>query len=321
MTKVRVGAVQAEPGWVDLAASVAKTIALIREAGKKGINVLGFPEVWIPGYLWTMWTGSVIDNVELMHKYMANSLSRDSPEMDAIRGVVKEAGIFIVLGYSERDGGSLYMAQSFINPDGDIVRHRRKVKPTHVERSIWGEGQAESLQTVVDSPFGRIGGLNCWEHLQPLLRFYEYSQGVQIHVASWPAEFPEPKGIKWPFHETDVASRNASQFFAIEGQAFVLVCTQVVKKESLEKQNLVEGGIIQTPSGGFSMIFGPDGAPLVDTPPAGEECILQADIDLQDIDYAKAMIDTVGHYSRPDLLSLRVNTEPAKCVRKSPGDN
>ncbi|KAJ5789054.1 uncharacterized protein N7518_006065 [Penicillium psychrosexuale] len=240
MTRVRVGAVQAEPAWLDLAAGVAKTVALIQEAGAKGINVLGFPE--------------------------------------------------------RTRRGSLYMAQSFINPGGQIVHHRRKIKPTHVERSIWGEGQAESLQTVVDSPFGRIGGLNCWEHLQPLLRFYEYSQGVQIHVASWPAEFPEPKGLKWPFHETDVASRNASQFFAIEGQAFVL------------------------PSGGFSMIFGPDGASLVEAPPAGEECILQADINLGDIDYAKAMIDTVGHYSRPDLLSLKVNTEAAKCVWTTGGN-
>lgn len=191
----------------------------------------------------------MVENVELMHQYMANSLSRQSPEMDAIRQAVREAGLFIVLGYSERDGGSLYMAQSFINPDGQIVHHRRKIKPTHVERSIWGEGQAESLQTVVDSPFGRIGALNCWEHLQPLLRFYEYSQRVQVHVASWPPEFPEPKGVKWPYHETDVASRNASQFLAIEGQTFVLVCTQVVTSESLQRQNLVDGGVIQTVSG------------------------------------------------------------------------
>lgn len=195
-----------------------------------------------------MWTGSVIDNMDLMHQYMANSLSRESTEMDLIRQAVQEAGIFIVLGYSERDGGSLYMAQSFINPEGQIVHHRRKIKPTHVERSIWGEGQAESLQTVVDSSFGRIGGLNCWEHLQPLLRFYEYSQGVQIHVASWPAEFPAPKGMRWPYHETDVASRNASQFFAIEGQSFVLVCTQVITEENLALQNLSKSGVIQVVS-------------------------------------------------------------------------
>ncbi|KAL1999076.1 hypothetical protein VTN02DRAFT_5075 [Thermoascus thermophilus] len=210
MTKVRVGAVQAEPGWNDLQASVAKTIKLIKEAGEKGINVLGFPEVWIPGYLWSMWTNSPIDNVELFHQYMANSLARNSPEMDAIRAAVKEAGLFVVLGYSERDAASIYMAQSFISPDGEIVHHRRKLKPTHVERSLWGDAQADSLRTVVDSPFGRIGALNCWEHLQPLLRYYEYEQGVQIHVASWPPMFPLVQGVPWGFNATDVASQRAS---------------------------------------------------------------------------------------------------------------
>lgn len=103
--------------------------------------------------------------------------------MKRILDAVKKAGMFVVLGYSERDGASLYMAQSFISPEGEIVHHRRKIKPTHVERTIWGEGQAESLKCVVPSKFGKIGALNCWEHLQPLLRYYEYSQGVQIHVA------------------------------------------------------------------------------------------------------------------------------------------
>lgn len=110
-------------------------------------------------------------------------MMRDSVQMRRIQAAVKEAGMFVVLGYSERDGGSLYMAQSFISPEGEIVHHRRKIKPTHVERTIWGEGQAESLKCVVSSPYGNIGALNCWEHLQPLLRYYEYSQGVQIHVA------------------------------------------------------------------------------------------------------------------------------------------
>ncbi|EAL84990.1 hypothetical protein KXW29_007046 [Aspergillus fumigatus] len=314
MTKVRVGAVQAEPVWNDLQGSVAKTIKLIKEAGEKGINVLGFPEVWIPGYLWSMWTNSPIDNVQLLHEYMANSLVRNSPEMDAIRAAVREAGIFIVLGYSERDAGSIYMAQSFISPEGEIVHHRRKLKPTHVERSIWGDSQADSLKTVVDSPFGKIGGLNCWEHLQPLLRYYEYEQGVQIHVASWPAMFPMTKSVPWGFCATGDGSKLASQFMAIEGQTFVLACTQILTKENLAKQNLVEEGIIQVPGGGFAMIFGPDGSPLVEAPPPGVECVLQADIDLQNIDYAKAIADPVGHYSRPDLLQLRVNKTAAKCV-------
>ncbi|KAJ9494071.1 hypothetical protein H2202_010499 [Exophiala xenobiotica] len=316
MQKVRVGAVQAEPGWLDLEESVEKTLSLIQQASDKGVNVLGFPEVWIPGYPWSLWTNSVIDNTEMVHKYMANSLVRDSPQMRRIQQAVKEAGMVVVLGYSERDGASLYMAQSFITTTGEIVHHRRKIKPTHVERTLWGEGQAESLTTVIDSPFGKIGGLNCWEHLQPLLRYYEYAQGVQIHIASWPAEFcmPDPKVMAWQYHETGEASYRASQFMAIEGQTFVAVASQILTEKNLEKNHLVGKPPIKTPGGGFSMIFGPDGKPLVEALEDGEEGILVADVDLRDIDRAKAFIDTVGHYARPDLLSLLVNPTADSCI-------
>jgi len=189
-----------------------------------------------------------VENTELIHKYMDNSMAKISGEMDRIRAAVKEASVFVVLGYSEREGASLYIAQSFIDTAGDIIHHRRKIKPTHVERSIWGDGQADSLKSVVDTPFGKVGALNCWEHLQPLLRYYEYSQGVQIHVAGWPPMFPDPKpeGMKWPYHETDVANLLTSQFLAIEGQAFVLVATQVVKTESLEKLNMTGFPLFKT---------------------------------------------------------------------------
>ncbi|PMD24747.1 putative nitrilase [Hyaloscypha hepaticicola] len=306
---VRVGAVQAEPVWLDLQGGVEKTIALIQQAGKDGVNVLGFPEVWLPGYPWAIWSKSVFENTGLIHSYMANSMARVSPEMDRIRAAAKKAKVFVVLGYSERDGASLYIAQSFINTEGEIVLHRRKIKPTHVERSVWGDGQADSLTSVVDTPFGKVGGLNCWEHLQPLLRYYEYCQGVQIHVASWPPMFsqPDPEKMISPFHVTGTSSQLSSRFLAIEGQAFVIIATQVLTVGNLEKLNL-DGG------GGFTMIFGPDGTALCEPWPQGKEGIMQADINLQDIDYAKAMADPVGHYSRPDLLSLKVNTTAAKYI-------
>ncbi len=264
-----------------------------------------------------MWTASVASNTHVIHDYMANSMPRDAPQMGRIRAAVKKAGMFVVLGYSERAGASLYMAQAFIAPDGQIVHHRRKIKPTHIERTIWGDGQAESLKCVVDSPFGRIGGLNCWEHLQPLLRYYEYSQGVQIHVASWPAEFAMPDPAKmpgWLYHETGEASYRASQFLAIEGQAFVLVASQVLTEANLEKNNLQGNPVTTTPGGGFSMIFGPDGKPLCDPVAPGVEAILAANVNLRDIDYPKAFIDVVGHYARPDLLSLLVNPKAAQHV-------
>jgi nitrilase len=176
----------------------------------------------------------------MVHRYMGNSLVRDSPEMKRIQQAAKDANMVVVLGYSERDGASLYMGQSFISQTGEIVHHRRKIKPTHVERTLWGEGQAESLKTVINTPFGKVGGLNCWEHLQPLLRYYEYAQGVQIHIASWPAEFcmPDPGVLAWQYHETGEASYRASQFMAIEGQTFVVVASQVLTEKNLELNNL-----------------------------------------------------------------------------------
>jgi nitrilase len=263
-----------------------------------------------------MWTSPVINNGDWVHEYMANSMAKDSPEMKRIQAAIKAAGMMVVLGYSERDGASLYMGQSFISPDGEIVHHRRKIKPTHVERTIWGDGQADSLKTVVDSPFGKVGGLNCWEHLQPLLRYYEYAQGVQIHIASWPAEFemPDPKKIAWLYHETGEASYRASQFMAIEGCTFVAIASQILTEKNLEKNMLVGNPVTKMPGGGFSMIFGPDGKPLCEPIGDGEEGILKADVNLRDIDKAKAFIDVVGHYARPDLLSLLVNPSAAKHV-------
>ncbi|KAM0511791.1 hypothetical protein ACHAPE_009467 [Trichoderma viride] len=312
---IKVGAVQAEPAWLDLPESVKKVTSLVEKAGKDGVNVLGFPELFVPGYPWSIWTEPYLDNVGMFHEYMANSLVKESPEMDQIREAVKKAGIFIVLGYSERDGDSLYIAQSFIDPTGTIVLHRRKLKPTGAERAIWGEGHGEeTLINVADSPFGRIGALNCWEHFQPLLRYHEYSQGVDIHIAGWPPFFARPENIPILYTSTGEGDRLACQFMAMEGACFVLVSTQVMSQKGREKLKLVGSPHVQTPGGGFAMIFGPDGTPLVDPLDPGEEGILTADIQLSTIDYAKQMLDVVGHYSRPDLLSLNVNLKTAKPV-------
>ncbi|KAL6693132.1 nitrilase [Trichoderma pleuroticola] len=296
---IKVGAVQAEPAWLNLPESVKKVTSLVEQAGKDGVNVLGFPELFVLGYPWSIWTEPYLDNTGMFHEYMANSLVKDSPEMAQICEAVKKAGIFIVLGYSERDGDTLYIAQSFINPEGEIVLHRQKIKPTGVERAIWGDG--DGLVNVVDSPFGKTGGLNCWEHFQPLLRYHEYIQGVDIHIAGWPPFFARPENIPILYTTTGEGDRLACQFMAMEGACFVVVSTQVMGEKGREKLKLV-GSPHVTSGGGFAMIFGPDG-------------ILTAEIQLSTIDYAKQMLDVVGHYSRPDLLSLNVNLKGAKHVR------
>ncbi|RDW87944.1 putative aliphatic nitrilase protein [Coleophoma crateriformis] len=308
----RIAAIQAEPEWNDLQAGVNKAIRLIEQAAANGANVLGFPEVFIPGYPWSIWANSPVDNAKFMDEYFRNSLVKESDEMERICAAVREAGIFVVLGYSERFNGTLFIAQSFIDPTGTIIHHRRKIKPTHVERAYWGDGQAESLKTVVDTPFGKVGGLNCWEHSQTLLRYYEYAQDVDIHVASWPLiwEVPEPEEeFDWLYHITPTMSSRISQVMAMEGACFVMVCTQILTEKNREKNQLKDFVYAKTPSGGFSMIFGPDAAELCKPLDPGEEGILYADIDLGRKALAKQNLDIVGHYSRPDLLSLRVTTE------------
>ncbi|EOD47008.1 putative aliphatic nitrilase protein [Neofusicoccum parvum] len=309
---VKIAAIQAEPVWNDLQGGVDKAIAYIQEAAANGTNVLGFPEVFIPGYPWSIWANSVVSNVEFMDEYFQNSMARESDEMDRIRAAVREAGIFVVLGYSERYRGTLFIAQSFIDQTGTIVHHRRKIKPTHVERAYYGDGQAESLKTVVPTPFGKVGGLNCWEHSQTLLRYYEYSQDVDIHVASWPLIWgvPADEGwAKWPWHITPDASQRLSQVMAIEGACFVMIASQILTEKNRDRCRLKDFVYAQTPGGGFSMIYAPDGRELVKPLGPGEEGILYADVDLHEKDLCKQNLDIVGHYSRPDLLSLRVTTE------------
>ncbi|KAM0513294.1 hypothetical protein ACHAPE_007946 [Trichoderma viride] len=294
---IRVGAVQAEPVWFDLDGCVDKTVQLINQAAADGVQVLGFPEAWIPGYPWQMRVTAPIMQSMWVPQYQANSMARDSPQMKRIQAAVKKAGMFI--------------------PDGEIVLNRRKIKPTHAERTIWGEGQAESLQTVVDSSFGKIGGLNCWEHLQPLLRYYEFTQGVQIHVSSWPSMFvmPDPEKVAWLYHDTGEADQRISQNMAMEGQTFVICSSQILTEEGLAKNSLLAGNpVTKVPGGGFSQIFGPDGRALCEPIGDGEEAILKADISLSDITKAKISIDVVGHSARPDMLSLLVNPKAGKLV-------
>ncbi|KNG90057.1 putative nitrilase [Aspergillus nomiae NRRL 13137] len=317
MAPVCVGTVQAEPVFLDLDGSINKTIDIIRQAAGKGVQVLAFPEVWIGGYPWPIWAKNAFESSEFCAKYIAHSLPRDSAHMRRIQAACKEYSIFVVLGYSEKDdaSGSIYISQAFISSTGEIVHNRRKIKPTYVERCLWGDGQGDSLKCVVDSPFGRIGALNCWENLQPLLRYYEYSQGVQIHVAGWPsAPSLEKLEVPYPYGCTSEACLRISQMVALEGQTFVLCSTAILRKEKHEIMGLKDKGIFHEDDGGVAMIFGPDGRPLVEPLPRGEEGILTAEVDLEMIYMAKSLCDPVGHYSRPDLLSLRVNSVKAEVV-------
>src|SRR4051812_11070554 len=176
--KYKVAVVQAAPVFLDLDATVDKTIALIEEASAKGAKLIAFPETFIPGYPWQIWLGAPAWAIGrgFVQRYFDNSLAFNSPQAEKIRNAVKRAKLTAVLGLSERDGGSLYIAQWLIGPDGETIARRRKLRPTHAERTVFGEGDGSDLAVHDRADVGRLGALCCWEHLQPLSKFAMYAR-------------------------------------------------------------------------------------------------------------------------------------------------
>ena len=300
---LKLAAVQAEPVWFDLAATTEKTIGLIEEAAKEGAELVAFPETWLPGYPIFLWAYPVPEQIPFFARYHASSPTIGSSEINAIREAARRHGITVVTGLSERDHGSLFMAQLVVGPDGAILQHRRKLKPTHAERTLFGEGDGSGLG-VLETPLGRIGALNCWEHLQPLVKFTMYAQHEQIHVAGWPCF-----GIfgNHPSLGSEV-SMAVSQVYALEGGTFVVVSTQLLTEDGARNfyvgdapSPIISGG------GGYARVYGPDGALLTEPMDPGQEGIVYASVDLAAIDIAKTFADPVGHYSRPDVFTFTVD--------------
>ena len=309
--KYRVAAVQAAPEFLNLDASIDKAIGLIAEAAEKGAKLIAFPETWLPGYPWFIWLDSPAWGMQFIQRYHDNSLVYGSPQADRIAQAAKDNSIMVVMGHSEKQGGSLYIGQWIIDAEGRTVAQRRKLKPTHVERTVFGDGDGSDL-SVYDTSLGRIGALCCWEHLQPLSKYAMYAQNEQVHIASWPS-FSLYRGGAYALGQE--VNNAASQIYAVEGQCFVIAPCAIVSKKMVElictddmkKQLLLEGG-------GFARIYAPDGqmmhAPLAEN----EEGLIFADLDLGMISLAKAAADPAGHYARPDVTRLMLNKTPGDRV-------
>lgn len=166
---------------------------------------------------------------------------------------------------------------------------------------------------VIQTPIGRVGGLQCFEHFQPLLKYHTYFQGAQIHVASWPMLFP-PVG-KGPFFNTVEACKMASHVLAIEGGAFVLLASHTQGEKGLQANGLTQGSQtedstphVSTMGGGFTQVIAPDGRTIAESPDPSFEGLIYADLDFKEIYYAKNIVDPVGQYSRADIFTLHVNS-------------
>nr|AAR97492.1 nitrilase [uncultured organism] len=311
--KFKAAVVQAAPVFLDLDGSVNKAINLIDEAAAAGAKLIAFPETFIPGYPWWIWLGSPAWALGrgFVQRYFDNSLQYDSPQADRLREAARRNSITVVLGLSERDGGSLYIAQWLIGPDGETIAQRRKLRPTHGERTVFGEGDGSDL-VVHQTELGRLGALNCWENILSLNKYVMYSQHEQVHVASWPSF-----STYEPFaHALGYEVNNAiSQVYAVEGGCFVLAPCSTISEEMIaelcdtpDKFELTHAG------GGHAIIYGPDGRALCEKLPENQEGLLYAEIDLGVISMAKSAMDPVGHYSRPDVYRVLFNKIPAKRI-------
>ncbi|MEZ5704167.1 MAG: carbon-nitrogen hydrolase family protein [Burkholderiaceae bacterium] len=311
--KYKVAVVQAAPVWLDLDATIDKCIQLINEAAEKGCKLIAFPETFVPGYPWHIWLGAPAWAIGrgFVQRYFDNSLDYESPEAERLRQAVKAAGITVSLGLSERSGGSLYIAQWLIGPDGETISQRRKVRPTHVERSVFGEGDGSDLK-VHDTPLGRIGELCCWENVLSLNKFALFSQHEQVHIAAWPSFStyePFAHALGWEVNNA------VSKVYAVEGACFVLAPCAVISQAMIDelcdtpdKHQLTHLG------GAHAVIYGPDGSPLAEKLPEATEGLLIAELDLGMIGVAKNAMDPVGHYSRPDVYRLLLNKKAANRV-------
>lgn len=298
---VRAAAVQAASPNYDLAVGVDKTIELARQARDEGCDLIVFGETWLPGYPFHVWLGAPAWSLKYSARYFANSLSLDSAEFKRIAEAARQLGIFIALGYSERSGGSLYLGQCLIDDKGEMLWSRRKLKPTHVERTVFGEGYARDL-IVSDTELGRVGALCCWEHLSPLSKYALYSQHEAIHIAAWPSFSLYSEQAHALSAKVNMA---ASQIYSVEGQCFTIAASSVVTQETLDMLEVGEhNASLLKIGGGSSMIFAPDGRALAPYLPQDAEGLIIADLNMEEIAYAKAINDPVGHYSKPEATRL-----------------
>jgi aliphatic nitrilase len=314
--KLRVAAVQAAPEFLDLEATIDKAIAYMETAAGQGVQFIAFPETWIPGYPWWIWLAAPAVGMQYVQRYFDNSLAVGSPEFQRLCDAARKHGLWLAIGYSERAGGSWYMGQALIDNTGTALLTRRKLRPTHVERSVFGDGDGSDLE-VMTTPVGNVGMLNCWEHLQPLSKYAMYAQNEQIHVASWPS-FSLYRGGAYALGPE--VNNAASRIYAVEGGCFVLApCATVSARmqemlcgDDMQRQFLQQGG-------GFARIYAPDGQELGNRLGETEEGLVVADIDLGMIALAKAAADPAGHYARPDATRLLlIKTPGARVVSQVP---
>jgi aliphatic nitrilase len=278
--------------------TVERVVEKIDELATRGVQFVTFPETVVPYYPYFAFVLRPYEMNALHVRLLQQSVTVPSPATHAIGEAARRAGMVVSIGVNERDGGTVYNTQLLFDADGTLLQRRRKITPTFHERMVWGQGDGSGLKAI-DTAVGRIGQLACWEHYNPLARYAMIADGEQIHSAMFPGSIFGDLFAQ----QTEIQARN----HALESACFVVTATAWLDPEQQE-QIVTETGCALGPiSGGcFTAIVSPQGEVVGEPLRSGEGEVI-ADLDFELIDKRKAFMDAVGHYSRPELLSLRVD--------------
>lgn len=301
--KVKVGVVQAAPRLLDKQSAFTQIAAYASEASRQGVKLLVFPEVFVSGYPRGMTFGNRVgsrtaEGREDFRRYSESAITIPGEDTELLGEIAAENGIYLIVGALERDqefsGATLYNSIVYVGPDGRLLGKHRKLIPTAAERLLWGQGDGSTL-TVIQTPFGRIGGLICWENYMPLARTAMYAKGIDLFIT--------------PTADARDTWQSTIRHIACEGRCYVLSSNQFATK-SLYPKDLASFAELEQMdevlSRGGSAIVGPLGEYIVE-PVYGREALLVAELDMMKIAESRFDFDVVGHYSRPDVFQLHVN--------------
>ncbi len=297
--------VQKTPVFLDKQKTIDLAVASIEEAAANGANLVVFTECFIPGYptwIWRLRPGGDWGLSEELHqRLLRNAIDVDSSDLQPLYEAARQHKLSIVCGIEERDNklsrSTLYNTVITIGPEGTLLNKHRKLMPTNPERMVWGFGDASGLK-VVETDAGRIGSLMCWENYMPLARYALYAQGVEIYIA--------------PTYDSGDGWLGSLQHIAREGCCWVVGCGNIMKgcdiPDDFPEKSTLYPDADEWVNPGDSVVIAPGGE-IVAGPMNQEVGILYHQLDREKVSIAKRALDVAGHYSRPDIFQLHVNTE------------
>ncbi len=298
----RIAVVQAAPVMFDKKACLEKTVKLVEESAGQGAELIVFPELFIPGYPYGMSYGFTVghrteEGRRDWKTYYDNSLLADGEEIRVIKDLAARHQVYISIGYSERDPvcATLYNSNMIIAPDGRTANHR-KLKPTGSERLVWGDANRDYFP-VMDTPWGPVGSMICWESYMPLARTALYQKGISIYISPNTNDNPE-----W---------QNTIRHIAVEGHCYFVNCDMVIGKNDYPQTAGAQEEIRVLPERvcrGGSCVIDPWGHEASKTV-WDEEKIILADLQMSKVPASRMEFDVCGHYARPDVLELRIHGE------------